>query len=106
MIEEIPEKLTIKDHILPFCKTKPRGEVVDVDNGMKSVTQQLLQQLLPNKLISSKWHNAINIITGDQICFIETVYAEVLLNNHLMGKTTFGEVTDALEMYLKENNND
>ena len=30
MIEEIPETLTIKDHILPFCKTKPRGEVVDV----------------------------------------------------------------------------
>ena len=29
MTKEIPEILTIEDHILPFCKTKPRGEKVD-----------------------------------------------------------------------------
>lgn len=33
-MKEIPETLTIKEHIFPFCKTKPRGEVVDVDDGM------------------------------------------------------------------------
>ena len=32
-MKEIPKTLTIKDHILPFCKTKPREEVVDVGDG-------------------------------------------------------------------------
>ena len=34
MIEEIPETLTIKDHILPFCKTKPRGEEVNTRDSL------------------------------------------------------------------------
>ena len=33
-MNEIPETLTIKDHIFPFCKTKPREDVVITNDGM------------------------------------------------------------------------
>ena len=37
------------------------------------------------------------------ICKIEDSYLDALNNAGLMGEVTFGQVTDALEKYLKEN---
>ena len=44
--------------------------------------------------------------TGREICSIERAYADLLEDNELEVSATFGEVTDTLEEYLKQNNND
>ena len=62
--------------------------------------------MLPDNSIFSMWNYVLDDITGSQICLIEDGYKEALIDNSITGTVTFGEVTDALEKYLKENNND
>ena len=33
-MKQIPETLKVREHILPFCKTKPKEEVVDLNDGI------------------------------------------------------------------------
>ena len=62
--------------------------------------------MLPDNSIFSMWNYVLDDITGSQICLIEDGYKEALIDNGITGTVTFGEVTDALEQYLKENQND
>ena len=107
-MKEIPETLTIKDHILPFCKTKPRGEVVDVDDPTCWVTQQLAQQLLPDEGVNSGWVDIRTNGKNELICFIESGYYDAISSiiSDIEEPVSFGVITDALEKYLKENQND
>ena len=102
-MKKIPKTLTIKEYISPFCKTKPRDEIVILNDGMGWVTQQLVQQLLPDEKIKSYWGHVIKLDTNEKVCNIEDAYLDALIYGNLKGKVTFGEVTDALEKHLKEN---
>ena len=70
------------------------------------MTQQLVQQLLPNEKIKSYYCHVIDSYTNRKICDIEDAYLDVIAHEDMQRNVTFGEVTDALEKYLKENYND
>ena len=67
-----------------------------------------MQQLLPDKGVNSGWADIRADNTNEFICFIESGYYDVISPMISDGEKaiTFGEVTDALEEYLKQNNND
>ena len=65
-----------------------------------------MQQLLPDEEILSAWRFVRSLDRGRVICRIEKDYLKALNANNLNGVVTFGEITDALEKYLKENQND
>ena len=67
-----------------------------------------MQQLLPDEGVNSGWGDIRTNNNYELICFIEKGYHDVIspMISDVEKTMTFGEVTDAVEKYLKKDQND